>query len=113
MNQQLNQIMTQPQFAIAVQFHIAPEHVEAFKRRVVQQATDSLAKEVGCLQFDVLIDQSNPNTIFLYETYLDAAAFETHRATEHFADFTATITPWVVSKSVMRLGMIHSSAVKS
>ncbi len=105
--------MTQPQFAIAVQFHIAPEHVEAFKRRVIQQATDSLTKEVGCLQFDVLIDQADPNTIFLYETYLDATAFETHRGTEHFADFTTTITPWVISKSVTRLGMIHSSAVKS
>ncbi len=105
--------MTQPTFAIAVQFTIKPERVEAFRRRVVQQAQDSVSKEVGCLQFDVLVDETDPAKIFLYETYVDAEALVAHRATPHFADFTATITPWVESKQVLRLNTILSSAQKT
>lgn len=105
--------MASPTFAIAVQFTIKPEHIDAFRTRVVQQAKDSLAKEVGCLQFDVLVDETDPAKIFLYETYINADALVTHRETAHFADFFATISPWIESRQVIRLNTILSSAQKS
>jgi (4S)-4-hydroxy-5-phosphonooxypentane-2,3-dione isomerase len=94
---------TSPTFAIAVTFHIKSEFVDAFRSRVLQQASDSLRLEEGCYQFDVLVDESDPSIIFLYETYADAAAFEDHRATPHFADFSRTIADWVESKELRRL----------
>lgn len=104
--------MNQPTFAIAVRFQIHSQFVSAFTKRVVKQAQDSLTKEAGCLQFDVLLDQEDPTAIFLYETYRDSVAFEAHRATPHFADFQATIAEWVVSKQVTRLQTVYSSATK-
>lgn len=101
--------MPKPTFAIAVIFTIKPEHVDDFRKRVSQQARDSVSKEEGCIQFDVLADESDPNKIFLYETYVDADALVTHRSTEHFADFTATITPWVADKQVIRLNTVFDS----
>ena len=90
-------------FAIAVTFHIKPEFVDQFRQRVLQQASDSVRLEEGCHQFDVLVDESDPSVIFLYETYDDAAAFDAHRATPHFADFNQTVTDWVLTKDVRRL----------
>lgn len=98
--------MSQPTFAVAVTFEIKPDCVDQFRNRVVQQAKDSLEKEPGCSQFDVLIDQSSPTTFFLYETYRDADAFAAHKQTPHFADFDRTVTDWVASKQARRLTLL-------
>ncbi len=95
-------------FAINVTFHIKAEFVEPFQARILQQARDSLAREPGCCQFDVLIDESHPATFVLYETYVDADAFEAHKATEHFADYDRTVADWVESKSVRRLHLVEN-----
>ena len=100
--------MTKPTFAIAVTFRIRPEHLDAFRTRVQQQARDSVRLEPGCTQFDVLSDESDANVIFLYETYKDADAFVEHRTTPHFLDFDKQVTPWVESKSVMRLNVLEN-----
>ncbi|MCA9139535.1 MAG: antibiotic biosynthesis monooxygenase, partial [Planctomycetales bacterium] len=95
--------MKKPTFAIAVTFHIKAEFVDSFLQRVLQQASDSVRLEEGCHQFDVLVDEQDSSIVFLYETYDDAAAFETHRATDHFADFSETVADWIESKSLRRL----------
>ncbi len=97
-----------PTFAIAVTFVIKPDCVERFRTRVLQQAADSLEKEPGCTQFDVHVDESKPNVFFLYETYADAAAFDEHRATAHFADFGKTVADWVESKQLSRLNILEN-----
>ena len=98
----------QPTFAIAVTFDIKPENAEQFCVRVLQQAADSVNKEPGCHQFDVLRDESRPTTFFLYESYLNAAALDDHRQTPHFADFSKVIADWVVSKNVQRLTLLNN-----
>lgn len=100
--------MTKPTFAIAVTFQIKPEHVDQFTKRVQQQARDSVTLEPGCFQFDVLVDQSDRSIIVLYETYADADAFVTHKATEHFADFDKQVSDWVESKEVRSLTLLEN-----
>ncbi len=103
--------MKQPKFAIAVTFHIKSEFVDAFRARIVQQARDSIQIEPGCCQFDVLFAESDPSTFFLYETYVDAEAFETHKKTAHFADYDRTVADWILSKNVQRLTVLENSNV--
>ncbi|TWT67253.1 putative quinol monooxygenase [Allorhodopirellula solitaria] len=100
--------MSQPTFAISVAFHIKTEHVDSFRTRVLQQASESLEKEPGCYQFDVLNDESDASLFALYETYADAAAFADHKQTPHFLDFDATVAPWIESKEVRRLVLLRN-----
>tara|TARA_R110002049_G_scaffold185580_3_gene353865 strand:+ start:115997 stop:116284 length:288 start_codon:yes stop_codon:yes gene_type:complete len=93
-------------FIVAVEFKIKEEHVDAFRERVLQQAADSLAKESACHQFDVSVDNDQPSTFFLYEVYDDAAAFDAHRQTEHFASFAETVGQWVAEKNLHTLHRI-------
>ena len=98
--------MAEPRFAIFVTFKIKPEHLQSFRKRMLQQADDSLRLEPGCRQFDVLTEESDPSTFVLYETYDDADAFEAHKATEHFADYDRAVADWVISKEVRRLTLV-------
>lgn len=100
-------------YCVAVVFEIAPEHAEAFLARVVQQSEDSLREEPGCRVFEVWTAAETPQTVFLYEIYDDADAFEAHLASAHYADFTAEITPWVVAKAPLRLDRRHDAGAAS
>jgi quinol monooxygenase YgiN len=99
--------MKHPTFAIGVTFEILPERTWNFLPRVRQQAQDSLRLEEDCNQFDVLVDEIDPNTIVLYETYRDAQAFDDHSQTPHFADFNATVIAWIEFKEVRRLTLLE------
>ena len=56
-------------YVITVDFFIKDNFVDNFKKRVIQQANDSLNNEKDCLYFDVCFDKENINRIFLYEIY--------------------------------------------
>jgi quinol monooxygenase YgiN len=64
--------------ALVVEFDVKPEHRQAFEAVIRSHAARTLEAESGCLQFDVLIPQKEPNKVFLYECYRDTAALETH-----------------------------------
>ena len=51
------------------------------------------ADEPGTLRFDVWDVPDEPEAIYLYETYADEAAFETHKAAAPFQRFVEVILP--------------------
>ena len=50
-------------FVITVDFEIKSEYVNEFRRRVLQQAKDSLNNEEKCLIFDVCFDEKNTKMV--------------------------------------------------
>jgi quinol monooxygenase YgiN len=90
---------------ILVEFELHPGSEPEFRRLVLENAVASLRDERGCRQFDVLTPESGPgDRIVLYEIYDDAAAFDAHLATPHFATFNDATAPLVANKTVHRLG---------
>ena len=90
---------------ILVDFAVVPEARDAFRRLVLENAAASLRDEPGCRQFDVLEPEGEGGgRIVLYEIYDDAAAFDAHLATPHYAKFAAETEPMVSRKTVTRLG---------
>ncbi len=87
-------------FVVTVLFEVVPDQADLFVTRVRQQAKDSLASEPGCYRFDVCIDQSIPERIFLYEIYTDKAAFDLHLASQHFKAFNEEVAPITTNKQV-------------
>lgn len=53
-------------------------------------------KEPRTLRFDVWPDASTPDSVILYEAYLDADAFKVHQAAAPFKKFMADIVPNLV-----------------
>jgi quinol monooxygenase YgiN len=90
-------------YVVIVEFTIRCEHAAAFKRRVIQQANDSLQLETDCHVFDVCFDPERENYVLLYEVYTDKAAFDAHLAAPHFLDFDATVRPWVSDRKLSTL----------
>ena len=65
-------------FSILVKFQVNPEYKDTLVKALAEDGEESLKNEPGTLGFDVIQDSLNPNVLFLYESYQDPAAFETH-----------------------------------
>ncbi len=83
---------------VTVLFTIHAVHYADFLRAMLQNAATSLADEPGCSRFEVC--EGANHTIFLYEIYDSAAAFDVHLASPHFAAFNQITAPWVADKQV-------------
>jgi quinol monooxygenase YgiN len=87
-------------FVVTVTFEAYPEQASALLARARIQATETLSNEAGCHRFDVCIDPTQPERVFLYEIYADEAAFRAHLETAHFAAFNADAAAMLRSKAV-------------
>jgi (4S)-4-hydroxy-5-phosphonooxypentane-2,3-dione isomerase len=66
----------------------AAEH-ERFLQAIEADAIGSERDEPGCLRFNVLRDQQDPNVYYFFEVYRDEAALEAHRLAPHYAVWRA------------------------
>jgi len=85
---------------VTVDFELQKDHMPAFRDAMWTQAETTLEREAGCVQFDVCFPLEGGNRCFLYEKYLDEAAFDQHLASEHFKTFDATTRAWIRTKLV-------------
>lgn len=53
---------------------------------VLRRHAASSAAEPGCVTFTAHRSLEDPDRFLLYEAYVDEAAFELHRRTDHFRD---------------------------
>src|SRR5688500_18949358 len=90
-------------FSLVVQMEVRPERREEFLAGMTANAEASVRDEPGCLRFAVSAVGSDPNRFFLYELYTDAAAFEAHKVSPHFAQWR-TVAEQVVVGQVNTVG---------
>jgi len=76
-------------FVLIVDLHVKPEMRAPFLDAVRENSIASVRDEPGCLRFDVISDNADPDHFFFYEVYVDEAAFEAHRNTPHFPRWRA------------------------
>ena len=82
-------------YVVIVDIHIQFQHREAFVAAMLENARLSVQDEPGCLQFDVVEDETDPTHLILYEVYADRAAFEEdHLLREHFKTWRDTVREW-------------------
>ena len=89
-------------FVIIVDFRLKPGTYDRFRALIVENAAASVRDEPGCRRFDVVVPEGEADRIVLYEIYDDAAAFDAHLKTPHFASFDAACAPLVAGRKVIR-----------
>ncbi len=89
--------------ALIVTIQIQSEHREAFMESMLDDARGSNNDEPGCLRFDVLQDNEDPNKIHLYEVYKDQAAVDAHRQAPHYTKWRETVQDWFAAETIRRV----------
>ena len=95
-------------FSLMVQMEVQPGRREVFLAGMAANAEASVRDEPGCLRFDVCSVDGDEHRFLLYELYADAAAFEAHKATPHFAQWR-TVAEQVLEGQVNTTGeLLHT-----
>ena len=76
-------------FALVVSLKVKPDLRDKFMAAAEDDAISSVRDEPGCLRFDVLHDNADPNHFYFYEVYRDEDAFQAHGQAPHFARWRA------------------------
>ena len=69
-------------FGAILKLDVKPEHRDAFVQALVEHGRAAVPTEPRTLRFDVIVDQDDPNRIFLYEAYVDPDGMTAHLAGE-------------------------------
>ncbi len=91
-------------YVVVVSIDIQPGFRERFVEALLDDARGSVTHEPGCLRFDVIQDERNPDRIYLYEVYRDKAAFDAHTRAPHFLTWRDTAKDWFASPPVVGRG---------
>jgi autoinducer 2-degrading protein len=81
-------------YVIIAPIQIKEGYKEQFIEAMLDDAKGSFYNEPGCLRFDVIQDAVDPNRIWLYEIYVDEAAFQAHQQAPHFLKWRETVKDW-------------------
>jgi quinol monooxygenase YgiN len=73
-----------------------------FEAALLHNARESVAKDPGCLRFDVSQQQDDPAKWVLYEVYEAPEAHARHRQAPHFLAYDAIASRAVADKVVIR-----------
>ena len=68
---------------VHVHVRVKPEHIEAFKRATIENASHSV-QEPGIARFDVVQQADDPSRFVLLEAYRNSEATIHHKATAHY-----------------------------
>ena len=88
---------------MVVEVHIKPEARDRFLAVIRDDAMHSEADEPGCLRFDVLQDEEDPDRFYYYEVYRDEAARAAHRETPHYRRYADQIGQLTDQETVRHL----------
>jgi len=84
-------------FINAVDLDINPADMPKFMEAIKENGAASV-KEPGCRTFNIHVSAKDPNHVFLYEVYDNAAALDAHRQTAHFKKYAATTKDMVTKR---------------
>lgn len=93
-----------PKFVVIAEFQIRQGCMTAFLEAARKDASESVSKEPGCRQFEIVLPESAGDNVLFYEVYDDRAAFDAHLATPHLAAFRQAFPLLIEKQMPVRFG---------
>ena len=83
---------------LIVHYRAQPGNAERVRAVLGRHARASVAED-GCLEFRAFQDAADPERFALYEAYVDEAALDAHRRSEHFrVNIEQTVIPMLAER---------------
>ena len=96
---------------VLVMVTVRAEMLEEFERALLHNARESVARDRGCLRFDVCQQADDPSRWVLYEVYDAPAAHAAHRQSPHFLAYDDVASRAVTDKVVIKAVGKHVTAI--
>jgi quinol monooxygenase YgiN len=85
-------------FVVIARITLQPGTLVEFLPVAAADARESLAKEAGCIAFNVLVPEDDESYVVFHEIYRDREAFDLHLTQPHFHAFERDAEQLIVGK---------------
>jgi len=82
-----------------VDIDVVPGQIDAYLAALKENGAAAV-HEPGCHEFDISVSQKDPNHVFIFEIYEDAAAAQAHRETDHFKKYAAATKDMIAKREI-------------
>lgn len=83
-------------YVLIMEFSFDEQNVDSAIDLLLEVQALTLEQEEGCLIYDVLLSEDDPNTVFLYESYDSAAAYKVHENSAYYKSIVVKkLTPLI------------------
>ena len=78
-----------PLYINAVNIDVVPGQFENYLAAIKEVGAAAIKTEPGCSEFNITVSQKDPNHLFIFEVYDNAAAFDAHLKSDHYKKYAA------------------------
>jgi len=94
-----------PLYVNAVDIDVVPGQIDNYLAALQENAAASV-HEPGCRDFFITVSQKDPNHVFIFEVYDNAAALDAHRQTDHFKKYAAATKDMIAKRDAHPLSLV-------
>jgi (4S)-4-hydroxy-5-phosphonooxypentane-2,3-dione isomerase len=95
-----------PLYINAVDIDVVPGQIENYLAAIKEVGAATIKTEPGCSEFDITVSQKDPNHLFIFEVYDNAAVFDAHLKSDHYRKYAATAKDAVAKREVHPLSSV-------
>lgn len=95
------------------EIEIFPEHLEAYKAILEEEAAASVAKEPGVVAIFPMLQREQPTQVRIIEIYADKAAYEQHLLTPHFKEYKTSTLKMVKALKLIDMESLDQETMKA
>lgn len=93
-------------------YRIHPQHIDAFRKRMLRHAETCLREEKNCVRFDVNESKTETGVFVMYEIFRGPEDFQAHIDAAHTKDFAKARDDggWLAERKLYQLNGIFPPA---
>lgn len=95
------------------EIEIFPEHLEAYKSILKEEAAASVVKEQGVIAIFPMWQKQYPSQVRIVEIYADKAAYEKHLQTPHFKEYKTSTLKMVKELKLIDMESLDKETMRS
>lgn len=98
--------------ALFLEFQFEAEDMDFAIELLIEVQNQTIENEEGCIAYDILLNDEEPNTIYLYECYENKAALDVHNNAAYYKNIVdKQLSPLIKEKRVLKLKPINDLGI--
>ena len=98
--------------ALFLEFQFEAEDMDFAIELLTEMQNQTIENEEGCIAYDILLNDEEPNTIYLYECYENKAALDVHNNAAYYKNIVdKQLSPLIKDRRVLKLKPINDLGI--
>ena len=98
--------------ALFLEFQFEAEDMNLAVELLTEIQNQTIENEEGCIAYDILLNDEEPNTIYLYECYENKVALEVHNNAAYYKSIVnKQLSPLIKERKVLKLRPINDLGI--